>query len=124
MRKAQVTELTDQSDTLTELKDKLRGLNDLVDKFRSANAGGLAKKASSLDPSVATAVVSSGANNSSYNLTVTSLANTATGSFNQSYTSATSAISAAGGDITVTVGTGSEQVVITKTVTSSTTRDR
>ena len=121
IRKAQVTELSDQTDTLTEFKDKLRSLNDLVDKFRTANAGGLAKKASSSDSTVASAVVSSSANNSSYSLTVTSLANTATGSFDTSYASASSTISGGSGFIEIVVGTGSNQVTINKNITSSTT---
>ena len=121
IRKQQVTDLSDQSDTLVTLKTKIRALNDLIDKFRTANAGGLARKASTVDSSVATATASAAAKNSSYSLTVTSLANTATGSFDQSYSASTSIVSAAGGDVTVTIGTGASQVVVTKTVTASTT---
>ncbi len=121
LRKAEITEITDQSDTLVEFKDKLKSLNDLIDKFRTANAGGLAKKASSIDGSIATASVSSAAKNSSYALTVTSLANTATASFDQSYSASTDVISAGGGDISVVVGTGADQITIVKTLTGSTT---
>lgn len=121
-RRAEIEHLNSENTSLEELNTKLLALNDLVDPLRTANAGGLSKKASSSDPTVATAVVGSNSNNASYSVSVSSIANSATGSFNQSYSSADSVVSTSGsGNLTVTVGTGSEQISITAAVTANST---
>jgi flagellar hook-associated protein 2 len=121
IRKKEITDIEAESDALLEFKKKLQGFSDLIEKFRTINGGGIAKKASSIDPSVATAAASSTAVNASYSLTVTSVADSANGSFDTTYTSADSIVSAIGGDITATVGTGADQVIITKSVGPTTT---
>ena len=125
-RKAEVEHLTSETDALEELNTKLLALNDLIDPLRTANAGGLSKRAASSDPTVGTAIVGSNANNASYNITVTSIANSSTGSFDNSYTTATDFVSTAGsGNVTLTVGLGAEQVIINAAVTqNSTTLDQ
>ncbi|MFN8388676.1 MAG: flagellar filament capping protein FliD [Bdellovibrionota bacterium] len=124
-RRSEIDYYSGQNDALESLNTKLLALNDLIDPLRSANQGGLSKKAASSDATVATATVGSNANNASYGLTVTSAANSSTGSFNQTYSSGSSFVSTAGsGTVTVTVGTGSDQVVINASVTvNSTTVD-
>lgn len=121
IRKKNITDIEAESEALVEFKTKLQGFSDLLEKFRTINGGGIAKKGASIDPSIATAAASSTAVNASYSLTVTSVADSANGSFDQSYSDSTSILSAAGGDITVTVGTGADQVVITKAVGPTTT---
>ena len=116
IRKKEITEIQTESDTLKEFKGKLQALNDIIDKFRTINGGGVAKKATSVDPSVVTASASATAVNASYGITVTAVADSANGSFDNSYASTSTAVSTLGGDVTVTVGTGADQVVITKTV--------
>lgn len=122
LRRTEIEHLEGENDALEELNTKFLALNDLIDKFRTTNNGGVSKKATSSDPTVATALIGSNAINASYTLSVTSIADTATGSFNNAYSSATSHVSASGsGDVTVTVGTGADQVVITAAVTANTT---
>ncbi len=120
-RRAEIDHLTSENDALEELNTKLLSLSDLIDPLRTANAGGLSKKASSTDPTVATAVVGSNSNNSSYSLDVTSVANSATGSFDQTYGSTTATVSASSGTVTITAGTGADQVDITASVTGGVT---
>lgn len=122
LREDDIDFLGSENDALEELNTKFLALADLLDGFRTANGGGVNKEAASSDTTVATASASAAAANSSYALTVSSVANTATGSFNHSYTSATDYVSTAGsGNVTVTVGTGSDQVVITAAVTANVT---
>ncbi len=121
-RKSEIEHLNSENDSLEELNTKLLALNDLIDPLRTANAGGLSKKSSSSDPTVATAIVGSNANNASYSITVTSVANSATGSFDQTYTSGSDFVSTtASGTATITVGTGSDQIVINANVVQNST---
>lgn len=121
IRKAQLEEISAETDALKEFKSKLSALSDKVDQFRTINGGGVSKKATTTDSDVATASASAAATNGNYALTVVSVADSAKASFNYSYTSDTSVVSAAGGDVTVTVGTGADQIVITKTATAGVT---
>jgi flagellar hook-associated protein 2 len=121
IRKRQIAELQSETESLVEFKTKLTTLNDLLDKFRTANGGGVSKKATSSDNSVATAVSASTANNASYSLTVTSIANNATGSFDNTYSSKSDALSTESGKVTITVGTGANEVVIEQDIVANTT---
>lgn len=121
-RQAEIDHLSSENSALDELNKKLLNLDDLISEFRTANSGGLSKKGSSSDPTVATATVGANANNAAYTLSVTSIANSANGSYNHSYSASTSYVSTSGsGDLTVTVGTGSDQVAITTTITANST---
>ena len=121
-RRDQISELSSENDALGEFNTKLVALNDLIDKFRTANSGGLSKKSTTSDATVATAVIGSNATNASYGLTVTDIANASTGSFTNSYSSTGSFVSTAGsGNVTVTVGLGADQVVINSAVTQNST---
>lgn len=121
-RKKEIDFLKSENDSLEELNTKLLKLSDLIDPFRTINGGGLNRKASSTDSTVATAVAGSNANNGSYSLTVTSVADSATASFNQTYASTSTAVSTSGsGTVSITVGTGSDQVTISATVTANST---
>lgn len=121
LRREDIDFLQSENDALEELNTKLLALDDLVSSFRTSNNGGIAKKATSSDPAVATATVGSNAFNAAYSLDITSVADTATGSFNNSYSSATDVVSAGSGNVTVTVGTGADQVVLTAAVTGGST---
>lgn len=121
IRKKQISDLQAETDSLRELKTKMVALNDLIDKFRSINGGGVSKRANSTDGSVLSAVASAAAPNASYNITVTSTANTATGSFNRSYGSTTDALSAENGTIDITIGSGANQISISQNVNANTT---
>lgn len=121
LRKKQVEEITAESESLDEFKSKITALSDIIDKFRTINGGGVSKKATTTDSDVVTATASAAATNGNYALTVTSVADSAKGSFDYAFSSDTAVVSALGGDVTVTVGTGGDQVVITKTATAGVT---
>lgn len=124
LRKNQITNLQSENDALEELNTKLLNLADLINKYRTANGGGINKRASSSDASVATAAVSAAAANASIGVTVTSAASAATGSFTDSYidSAALFAPNAVGTQtITVQVGSGASQVSIDVDITNSTT---
>ena len=122
IRRADIDHLQSENDALEELNTKLLALDELIDKFRTANGGGIKKKVASSDPTVASATAGATAVNASYALTVTSVADTATASFDHSYASSTAYVStAASGDVTVTVGAGADQVTITTSVTQNST---
>lgn len=87
IRRQEVTSLEAENDALEELNTRLIALNDLIDPFRTANGGGVSKKTSSTDASVVTASAANGAINASYNLTVNAVADIATASFDDVYTS-------------------------------------
>lgn len=121
IRREEIEFLQSETDSLEEFNTQLLALDDLIEGFRTANNGGISKSASSTDPAVATATVGSNAFNAAYTIDVSSVADTATGSFNNSYASADDVVSAGSGDVTVTVGTGADQVTITATVTGGAT---
>ncbi len=121
LRRQDIEFLESENDSLEEFNTQLLALDDLIEGFRTSNNGGIAKSGTSTDPAVATASVGSNAFNATYSLDVTSVADTATGSFNNSYASADTVVSAGSGDVTVTVGTGADQVVLTATVTGGST---
>lgn len=122
IRRADIEHLESENDALEELNTKLLALDDLIDAFRTVNGGGVGKSATSTDPTVATASATSAANNAAYSLSVNTVADTATGSFNNSYSSSTAYVSTAGsGTVTVTVGQGADQIVINSTVTVNST---
>lgn len=121
IRRKQITDIKAESESLTELKSKLSALSDLLDKFRTSNGGGVSKRASTSDPSVVTATTSATAINAAYTVNVTSVANAGTGSFDKSYAGLDTVVSADGGDITITIGTGTEEAIITEAVGAGTT---
>jgi flagellar hook-associated protein 2 len=123
LREQDIEHLNSENDSLEEFNSKLLTLNNLIDRFRSVNGGGINKRASSSDTSVATATAGSNAANSTTQLTVTSLAKAATGSFDQTYSSATSYVSTVGsGNLELTVGDiGDPEAVITVAVTQNST---
>ncbi|MCB0322145.1 MAG: flagellar filament capping protein FliD [Bdellovibrionales bacterium] len=121
IRRDEIEFLESENESLEELNTKLLDLDDLISKFRTANGNGVAKKSSSTDPAVATASVGSNAYNATYSLDVSSIADGATGSFNNSYASETAVVSAGSGDVTLTIGTGGDQVTVSATVTAGVT---
>jgi len=121
IRRKQITDIKAESESLSELKSKLSSLSDLLDKFRTSNGGGVSKRASTSDPSVVTATTSATAINAAYTVNVTSVANAGTGSFDKSYSGLDSVVSAVGGNITISMGTGSEEVIITESIGAGTT---
>lgn len=120
-RRNEIDFIEKETEAFNELKEKLLKLDDLIVPFRTSSGGGVTKTASSTDPTVATAVAGSTASNASYALDVTSVANSATASFNQTYGAVTDTVSAGSGNVTILVGQGSEQKTITAAVTNTTT---
>ncbi len=126
-RRSEIEYLQGENDSLEELRTKLIALHDLVDQFRTSNGGGVTKKATSSSSTVATAVAGSTASNASLTLTSTALARTATGSIYHgaaTYTATSSVFDATAtgtGEITILVGTGSNQVTITASSIGATT---
>lgn len=124
-RQKEIDFLESSNDSLEQLNTKMLALSDLVDKFRLINGGGIQKKASSSDSTVATAIAGSSSGNASYGLTVTSVADSANGALYNStpYSSATSVFQsgAGSGSIQILVGTGGDQVSIDVSVTLGTT---
>lgn len=121
-RKAEIEFIGKESEALDELKQKLLSLDDLITPFRTASGGGVTKTTSSTDPTVATAVAGSSAINASYALTVVSTANSATTSFNQTYSALSDFVSTSGsGSVDILVGTGADQKTISATVTANST---
>lgn len=124
IRQNDIDHLNGENDALEELNTKLLALNDLVDQFRTLNGGGVKKRGSSSDTTVASASVGSTAVNGSYSITVTSTASTAQASFDDTYASLTSALApnAVGTvNVQVDVGTGSDLVSLVVPITSATT---
>ncbi len=124
IRRNSIDHLESENDALEELNTKLLSLSDLVDQFRTINGGGVDKKTSSSDSTVATAVAGSNAINSQFDLTTTSVASTGTASFDDSYSATDDPLAAnASGTVTigVDVGTGSNLVSVDIDITSSTT---
>lgn len=135
-RKLRITPLQEQqtatqetTDTMKELKTALNDLKDKVDKFRLINGGGIKTGITSSDESVITAKTIGSLSSGTYNMTVSERARNASLSFNDRYSSMTSAAaplindgdSAANRTLTVQVGTGASQESIGIELTSSTT---
>ena len=121
-RQEEIDYLTSQNEAFSTLNTKILALDKLIDPFRTSNAGGISKKSTSSDATVATAVVGSNAINASYSLTVTSVADAAIGSYNQTYTATTDAISTtASGTATILVGLAGDQISIDVAVTQNVT---
>ncbi len=125
-RKKEVDYLEEQNTVLEELNTKVLALNDLVERFRTINGGGVLKKGTSSDSTVATASVAANAINSSFGVTVNTLAKSATGTLSNSlpWTSTTAVIDPlVTGSIQVNAGSpsGSNPVSDTFTVTAGVT---
>ena len=128
-RKAEVEHLGQENDALEELNTKMLKLSSLVDRFRTVNAGGVLKRATSSDSTVATAVVGSSAISTTYNITVGTLAKNATASLEdtvggENYTGSTDLMTEAGAgpySITLDVGLGGDLVSSVFNITGTTT---
>ncbi len=120
LRRQNIEFLESENESLDELNSKLLALDELVDRFRTVNSGGIAKKGTSSDPSILTATAGTNAVNATYDLTVSQIADTATGSFDDSYSSADAVLSN-GGTVTVDVGVGAASVQIQATITGGVT---
>jgi flagellar hook-associated protein 2 len=120
-----VDELTETNTTLEELGKKLTALQDALNPLTTLSGGGVNKTGTSSKESVVSATATSGANNASYSVTVSSLASNHTYSFDQSYSSSGSALQAdltgaepaADRTVTFTVGSGSEQETVSVEIT-------
>ena len=126
IRREEISHLESENDALAEINTKLLALYDLIEPFRTASGGGVSKKASSSDTTVATAAVGASATNSTISLDITSMADSATQSlyYSTGYSSTTEAFSKTGdgsGTLTVTVGTGTDEVTIDVAVTEDST---
>lgn len=132
--KARITPLEDKISAFQETNSSLKQLKELLGKLKSAastfntlSGSGVVKYGASTDETVLTATASNSASNGTYDVTVTQLAKNATYAFKSTagtYNSADQAIGSSisgTGNVQVTVGTGSDQEVVTVNVTNSTT---
>lgn len=125
------TELTDTNSVLEELRTKLSNLKSIVENFRTINGGPISRIATSNQESIATAIASNSAQNGSVSLNVTSLAQNATASFDDRFSSATSVLNAsinngaaaADRTVQVSVGTGANQENVAIEITNTTTAE-
>ncbi|MCC6219636.1 MAG: flagellar filament capping protein FliD [Deltaproteobacteria bacterium] len=123
-RREEIELLESTNDSLEELNTKILALNELIDRFRTANGGGIEKKATSSDSTAVTAIAGSNAVNASYDISVTSVADTASGSMYKSagsYASTSAVFSATTGVLSVDVGLGADKVSVTASVTGAST---
>lgn len=120
-----VTELEETNTALESFSTKLDALRTTLQPFTSLSGGGVSKTGSSSKESVVGATATNAASNGSYNVTVNSLAKNHTYSFDQTYSSTSTAIQStltgaepsANRTITFTVGTGSNQETVSVVVT-------
>ncbi|MDZ4786440.1 MAG: flagellar filament capping protein FliD [bacterium] len=120
-----VTEFTDENAKLDELKTLLKSLKDIGDGFRtvSSQGGALTKNTTSSDETVATATADNDAFNTSFQLTVTTLASNGTASFNNTFADTSTVINsgASPSSVVVNIGTGTELETTTLNVDNTTT---
>lgn len=125
-----ISKLEDQDAALEELKTLMSDLEDLSQPLRALNGGAVSKTTTSTDETVASVDATNFANNSTFTLTVSQLAQVGTWSTGggSTITSADAAIASGitdtGGDnskIIFYVGTGTEQSTVTLSVTTTTT---
>lgn len=124
-----VTELGETNAVFTDLKTKLLALQELAYNFSTLGGGALSKNALSSDETAVTASASNAATNGSYTLTVTNKARNHTHSFNNAFTSSSTAIDATISDatpaddaintITYNIGNGADAKSIAVRVTST-----
>jgi flagellar hook-associated protein 2 len=125
------TELNDTSSSLTSLKELLTTLREKAQKFRSIEGGILAKNATSSNESVVTAVSSSGAENGTYEFTVSQLARIGTSSFNDRFSDTSSAINSsinnsaleAERTVEIEIGTGGSAETVSIALSNTTSVD-
>ena len=111
---SKVTAATDTNDTLGKLKELLGKLKLAADPFRTLNGSPLSKLSTSSSESTLTATATSAATNGNYTVTTSALAKNGTLSFNDRFTSGSTALSPAINDasaaasrtLSITVGTG------------------
>lgn len=121
-----ITKLKDTNNAFGELKTLLSTLKDAAYKFREVAGSAIAKSASSSDETVANVVASNAAAPGTYSLSVSQTASNGTQSFNDRFSSSTTAINSAlvgTGTLTIAVGLGSEQESINVSVDSNSTLD-
>lgn len=128
-KQTRVTELQDTNDAFSTLKEKMNALKDLLDDFRTINGGGLQKLGTSADETIARASATGLASNGTYSVQVTQLAKNGNASFDDRFTSDSSAVnsnindgaSASNRTVTVQIGTGSDMETVSVVLTSTTT---
>lgn len=120
-----VSELEETNTALESFSTKLDALRTTLQPFTSLSGGGVSKTGSSSKESVVGATSTNAASNGSYNVTVNALAKNHTYSFDQTYSSTSTAIQStltgaepsANRTVTFTVGTGSNQETVSVVVT-------
>ncbi len=122
-----VSNLKSENSSLEKLRTFLLDISSSLDSSRSANGGvSGAKKAVSADPKIATAISDTSAAEGSFTVTVNSLAASATGSFNRSYSAKNDFVisdPSQAGDLQFSVGTGDSATSFSVSVDESTTVD-
>ncbi len=121
-----VGELEETDTALESFGTKLDALRTTLQSFTSLSGGGVSKTGSSSKESVVGATATNAASNGSYNVTVNTLAKNHTYSFDQTYSSTSTAVqstltgaeSSAARTISFTVGTGSNQETVSVVVTN------
>lgn len=123
---SQITQLENENSSLEKFRELLLGLGASLDGLGSIDGGGAAREVSVADDSVLSAVADSTAVNSSFSITVSSLARGARGSFNADFLDSSDFLisdEAQSGLLTVQVGSGSEAESFELSIDTSTTVD-
>ncbi|MCC6219637.1 MAG: flagellar filament capping protein FliD [Deltaproteobacteria bacterium] len=108
-RSNKISLLGQENESINTLNNLLLSLADKLGKMRSADGGAGGRAALSSNGEVATVVADSSANQGSYSLSVSSIASSAAGSFNRTFSSGSEFVigdAAQSGAVTFTVGEG------------------
>lgn len=121
-----VAELDDTNSALEELTTLFLEMRDLADQFTSLNGGPLAKLAASADETIVTATATNAAQNGSFGINVSQLAENATYSFDDRYSASSDLIAAGLTDtgnnfVNIYIGQGANQEHIRIEIENTTT---
>ncbi len=108
-RSNQVTQLEQENSSLEDLRSKLLGLADKLDSLRTVNGGTSAMTAQSSNSDIVSVAADSSAEFSNFQVSVESLAKSASGSFNRDFDSRVEYLvqdSSQAGNVSFSVGTG------------------
>ncbi len=111
-RSNQVSDLKEENSSLEDLRSKLLSLADKLDNMRTVNGGMPSVVAESSNTDIVSVAADSSVNLNSFKVSVESLANSASGSFNRDFSSRADFIvadSSQTGDVSFSVGSSNEQ---------------
>ena len=122
--KNQISSLEDENTSLEKLRTLLLNVSDKLEGLQTISGGANIKSATSANTDIVTVASDSSANPGTFAITVSSLAQTASGSFNKGFSSTSELIAkdaSQTGQIGVTVGTGDDAFSFNVDISSATT---